>query len=163
MALCFYQGKSNKGYPYWGIWNRSGISIEDNIIKHCRKAFGKDYKSMWINPIYFDDKYFTHTEKFFSEVGIELYPKTVSISKELKRLGYKFPKPKTKAELEEQREEYKSIVWEIIHKDIDKSIRKGIKPINVTITGVRYKTKKGIHEKITSISVVKKLKEQHWY
>lgn len=168
MSKCYYNGISNRGNQKWGRWIMNGIdSIEDNIVQYCRKAFNKEYRDMWIDPIYFDDKYFRFTKDFFSEVGVYLYPKITNIRKELKRSGISVPKPlrkcKNRAEREKVREEwneYRSIIWKIIHDDIDKNIQKGIKPINIVITGVRYSTKdEKFHEEIKSIKEVQNLDE----
>lgn len=143
MALCFCNGVSRRGNQIWGSWVLSDVrSIEDNIVKYCRKAFGDRYRNMWIEPVYFDDKYIRYTDDFFSEVGVELYPKITNLSKALKECGIKPPKTK------EEWEEYSGIVWEIVHSDINKNIAKG----------VRYsKDDDEFYEKIKSVSVVDKL------
>lgn len=155
MSYCFYNGVSRRGNQFWGSWVLSDVrSIEDNIVKYCRKAFGKNYKDMWIEPVYFDDKYIHYTEEFFSEVGVELYPKITNLSKALKERGVNPPKTK------DEWERYNAVVWEIVHSDISKNIDNSIKPVCVVVKGVRYsKDDNEFYEKIKSVKVVNKLRD----
>jgi hypothetical protein len=123
----------------------------------CRKAFGKNYKDMWIDPLYFDDKYFRYTEDFFSEVGVYLYPKITDLRKELARRSYSVPPKHDKVAWNE----YRHIVWGIIHKDIQENINKGIEPIEVKVKGVRIPDDYDDYiEKITKVERVKHLKTE---
>lgn len=152
--------------------SKTYTNIEDELVQYCRKAFKGKYQNMWIDPLYFDGKYLRHTTEFFSEVGTALYPKITNLRDELKRRGYhNLPKPlhqcKTKEELErvrEEWEEYRSVVWDIIHTDIKKSKEKGVKPVFVVVSGIRYQDRKvkdnkkaKYREKITSVQKVEKI------
>lgn len=130
MSRCYYEGVSNRGNQFWGNWVVQS-NIEDSIVQFCRKAFKDNYKDMWINPVFFDDKYFRFTECFFSEVGVELYPKITNVKKKLSEMG--IIEPKTKVDWEE----YSAVVWGIIQEDIEKNVRKGVKPICISVRGVR--------------------------
>ena len=128
------------------------FNMEDNVVQYCRKAFGKRYRNMWIEPVYIDDKYLDYTEDFFSEAGVCLYPKITNLKNELKRRGINPPKTK------DEWENYRSIVWEIVHKDIETSKRNKVKPVNIVFKGVRYSDKNGnFHERIKSVDRVKTL------
>lgn len=154
MAFCYYVGNSGRGNQQWGCWT-AGTNVEDGIVQYCRKAFGKRYRDMWVDPLYFDDKYFRYTEEFFSEVGVRLYPKITNLSKELKRRGIEPPKTK------DEWIKYRAIVWEIVHKDIAENINKGVKPVNIVVTGVRYSDNyDNFKERIKSVRKVKSLKEK---
>ena len=154
MALCFYNGQSNRGNEWWGDWLiRRNVNVKDNIVKYCRRAFKKQYKGMWINPIYFDDKYFGYSEEFFSEVGIELYPKLTDPLKELNKRGFNVPKTR------DEWRRYKNFIWEIVQKDIQKNINKGVKPICVVVNGVHFCKNGQFYDKIISVQQVDKLKE----
>lgn len=159
MALCYYVGTSRRGSQQWGsdfsTWTAT-TNVEDEIVQYCRKAFGKRYRDMWIDPLYFDDKYFRYTEKFFSEVGVQLYPKITNLSKELKRRGIEPPKTK------DEWIKYRAIVWEIVHKDIAENINKGVKPVDVVVTGIRYSDNRGnFKESIKSVKKVKRLRQSN--
>lgn len=156
MPMCYYKYRSNRNNPIWGN-HVIQFNIEDAIVKHCRKAFGKLYRNMWILPISFDDTYLNHTEDFFKTVYVELYPRLSNLSKEIENAG--FTKPKTK----EEWDSYRALVWEIIHGDISENICRGIAPINVIVTGVRFATdkqKNKYRQKILSIKVVDRLPER---
>lgn len=133
MARCECEGFTNSGRPIWGTWITEGI--EDDIVKFCRKTFGKKYRNMWIQPVYFDDKYFRYTDEFFAEVGVLLYPK-------ISKLPKKTP---------ENEFYYRTLVWEIVHKDIDTNIKNGVEPISIIIKGVRYSDNGKYIEKIKSV------------
>lgn len=162
MAYCFYIGISNRGHEMWGnddaFWTRLDCvsTMEDSIVKHCRKAFGNRYKDMWIDVVYFDDKYYRYTEDFFSEVGVMLYPKITNLKKELIRRGIKSPKTK------EEWVDYRRVVYEIAHNDISINKERRVKPINIVVNGVRYSDSKGnFHEKFKSVNKVKKLASRY--
>lgn len=144
--------------------------VEDCIVQFCRDAFRKKklYKNMWILPIYYDDKYERFTDVFFSEVGIELYPKITDLNKELKRRGITPPKMSKNATREdkikykEEWDKYRAIVWDIVHKDIAENRRSKVKPVSVVVKGVRILTEKIdsnghniVTEKIVGINKVK--------
>lgn len=150
MAHCYFNGISNSGNQKWGRWILT-CNIEDNIVKYCRNAFKNKYRDMWINPVYFDDKYINFTDEFFSEVGVELYPKITNLQKELKSRGF---------DPQEDWYNYKSIIWEIVHADIDENIRKGVKPVFLVINGVRYPSEDDFKEQYKSIYVRPKDKIQ---
>ena len=161
MARCYHKNDYWDGEQVWGR-HYTDYRIEDSIVQYCRKAFGRQYRNLWINPIYFDDKYFNFTHRFFSEVGVELYPKITNLQEEMKRCGMKVPKPlylcKTEEEREEVKmewEEYSAFVWEIVHRDIDVNKEKGIKPVSVIVKGVRYPNYDGdFDEEITDVRKV---------
>ena len=144
--------------------------VEDCIVQFCRDAFRekKLYKNMWILPIYYDNKYEKFTDVFFSEVGIELYPKITDLNKELKKRGIippKMPKNATREDKIKYKEEwnnYRAIVWDIVHKDIVENRRSKVKPVRVVVKGVRILTEKFdsnghniVTEKIVGINKVK--------
>lgn len=144
--------------------------VEDCIVQFCRDAFRKKklYKNMWILPIYYDDKYEKFTDTFFSEVGIELYPKITDLNKELKRRGItppKMPKNATredKIKYKEEWDKYRAIVWDIVHNDIAKNRGLKVEPVKVVVKGVRILTKEidsngdnVVIEKIVGIDKVK--------
>lgn len=144
--------------------------VEDCIVQFCRAAFRekKLYRNMWILPIYYDNKYEKFTDVFFSEVGIELYPKITDLNKELKRRGIippKMPKNATREDeikYKEERNNYRAIVWDIVHKDIVENRRSKVKPVRVVVKGVRILTKEinsigdnVVIEKIVGINKVK--------
>lgn len=141
------------------------ILPEDNIIQYCRKALGNDYRNMWIDPVYFDDKYLRYTDEFFSEVGIRLYPKRTNIRLKLIELGVSAPKllSKCKSQAEKEKvkaewDKYRSLVWSIIHDDINFAKQHGVKPVNIIVKGVRFSTKnKTFLEKITLVRKVEKI------
>ena len=160
MARCEFRGHSNRGRQQWGnedyTWSAYS-NIDDNIVQFCRKAMKQknvSQDSMWIDPVYFDDKYFRWTEHFFSEVGIALYPKITNLREHFKKHNIKWPKNK------QDWEKHRTLVWEIVHNDIDTNINKGVKPIYMIITAVRIPDKhnKGNYiEKIISIKKAKHL------
>lgn len=152
--------------------------VEDSIVQFCRDAFRKKklYKNMWILPIYYDNKYEKFTDVFFSEVGIELYPKITDLNKELKRMGIippKMPKNATREDKIKYKEEwnnYRAIVWDIVHKDIAENRRSKVKPVRVVVKGVRILTEKIdsnghniIIEKIVGINKVKQFDYRNNY
>ena len=61
MAHYYYNRTTNRGNEEWSN-SRGRCWITDNasdaIIQYCRKAFGRKYKDMWIDPLYFDDRSF---------------------------------------------------------------------------------------------------------
>lgn len=148
MAICVYHGKSNRGLEKWGRWQGCN-HIEQKIVGFCRRAFKGYYRNMWIAPIYFDDKYFRFTKDFYSEVGVELYPRRSDI-----------PKKGSMGD-----DQYKALLWDIAHKDIWANINKGVESRNVVIRGVRIlntkeewgANEKGVIERIKCIKEVKDL------
>lgn len=145
MAICVYKGVSRKGNPIWGEWVCNN-GIEDSIVQHCRRAFGDKYYNMWIDPVYFDDKYFRWTEQFFGEVGVGLYPKLTKLP--------------SRGEYADD-SEWRTAVWRIVRDDIHKSIYKGVKPKLMVIKGIRVPDRdiEGSYvEKITGLYRVRRFK-----
>lgn len=140
MAICRYERTSSCG-EVWGDWTLS-TGIEDAIVKFCRRAFKSKYRGMWIVPIYFDDKYIQHTEKFFSEVGVHLYPRRTDIRAALKEHG--IPIPHTDAGWSEVSE----FVWRVINSDIDACEREGVEPVGVVVSGLRYWHNRGFRAEV---------------
>jgi hypothetical protein len=150
---CYYQGTSNRGNEKWGneykYWTTSGV--EDAIVQMCRRVFNGKYKAYWIDPIYFDDKYFRYTEQSFAEVGIELYPRYTDLQKELRRRGID-----TK-NIDKNR--HSEIVWEIVHEDIRKAKNNGVKPVRIVVHTIRKPEFKEDYEILKSIRELKELDE----
>lgn len=145
MSICTYGGLSRKGNQLWGKWVCTS-SVEDDIVQFCRKAFNKRYRNMWIDPLYFDDKYFRWTGKFFREVGVDLYPKITKLPK--RRKG-------------QDTLDWRALVWETAHNDISTNISSGVNPIRVIVKGVRIpdsNVKDGYREKITDVCTVGEFK-----
>lgn len=139
MAYCTYEGTSNRGNPIWGRWViTSGVSIEDAIVVFCRKAFRGSYKNWWVAPVAFDDKYFKHTDRFFHEVIVCMYPKLSDVKKEWVRAGHKWP-----ATTFEEKDELRAFTWEIVHRDIAEQQRRGVEPHCISVKGVRFQNDKG--------------------
>ncbi len=152
MALCFLEGVSNEGNEIWGRWVISnGCSIDDNIVQYCRKAFGKRYKNLWIDPVCFDDKYFRYTKEFFAKVGVELYPKLTNLKAAFRQARISWPKSC------EEWYDYRDFVWEIVQHDIDINKRKGVEPKCVMVSGVRFYEDNKFKEKIISVREVSAL------
>lgn len=155
MSHCYYDGKSRRGNEIWSDSNGRGWVVDnmyDSIVQYCRKAFGSNYKNMWINPVYFDDKYFRHTEDFFSEVGVELYPKLTNVRNALKEAGL--------SNCSNTSEAVRAFIHDLAESDIAQNIERGVKPVCVIVTGVRYSdpNKKGeFVEKFTGVRKVRKL------
>ena len=144
---CFYQYTSRRGNEVWGNLVMSNINIQDNIIKFCRSAFGKRYKNMWIYPVYFDDKYFKYTDKFFSEVGVLLLPKISNVKSEMKRVGIKSSKD-SRAD---------ALIYFLAKKDLDENEKRNVKPKAIVVKGLRFadKSKKNKYiNKIISVDEV---------
>lgn len=137
MSRCYYAGNTGKGNTWYGDWVCSA-SMPDNLVQFCRKAFGKRWGRFWIDPLYFDDKYMMYTQKFFSEVGCELYPKLTKL-------------PKREPDMSD--DEYRAIVWGIVHDDIVAQ-RDTVKPICIIIKGVRWPNGK---QKVVSVKEVPKV------
>lgn len=142
MAICYYKRQSSIGEEIWGRWVHE--CLEHMIVSFCRRAFKHKWRNMWIEVVYFDDKYFKHTDEFFSEVGVRLYPKITKIPKRPKHYD-------TTA--------WRRYIYSVAHGDISKSIERGVAPTSVVVKGVRFtdKSKKGgFGEKITDITLVKR-------
>ena len=138
MSRCYYHGTSNRGNELWGNWVCTGTNIEDAIVQFCRNAFQDSWKQYWIDPLYFDDRYFRHTETFFNEVGVHLYPKLS-------------PMPKRKSGMSDT--EYKSLIWNVAHRDIVAQSGK-VEPICIIVRGRRTSDD---DERIISVKQVNRL------
>ncbi|OUM62549.1 hypothetical protein PIROE2DRAFT_11130 [Piromyces sp. E2] len=130
-------------------------SDEDKVVQFCRLIFEEDYKNYWIDvdldEIEEDNRY------VFNYVSVDLYPKTIKLGQVLRKMGIKIPKMKkyTKPlkpsredysieeyweqlneysrKMQNFKEKYREQVYKIIHQDIDKQKRKGVKPISIVI------------------------------
>lgn len=155
MSHCYYDRVSRGGNEIWSDSNGHGWTVDnvyDSIIQYCRKAFRGNYKNMWVNPVYFDDKYFSHTESFFSEVGVMLYPKLTNVRNALKEAGL--------SNYSNTSEEVRAFIHNLAESDIAQNIERDVKPVYVIVTGIRYSdpNKKGeFIEKFTGVRKVRKL------
>lgn len=156
MAHYYYNRTTNRGNEEWSN-SRGRCWITDNasdaIIQYCRKAFGRKYKDMWIDPLYFDDRYFRYTESFFSEVGVKLYPKLTNVKDALNKAGLSKHNSNSDA--------VRAFIRSLAEGDIDQNIKTGVKPICIIVTGVRYtdpKRKSEFIEKFTGVKRVQRLK-----
>ena len=143
---CYYQGISSTRSQVWEsaekTWSCPGISMECNIVHFCRKAFGDKYKNMWIDPIYFDDKYTSKSDWVFSEVGVALYPKSPNI------------KPRD-AFPNEDKAAYRLYLYELSHEDIERNIKLGATPIYVVVKGESFLNEnKELQNRILSVERV---------
>ena len=151
---------ANNG-KYYGIRQ---INL-DNFVKFCRKAFGNRYRDMWIVPVYFDNRYLSHTDEFFPEVGVYLVPRTRSLAQALKANGIT---PPCKNAPSQAWEAYRGAVWEVIWSDIEDYCfsHPGHKLDKVVITAKRTPSRQNPHEyveKILNVGQVDKFPEEFTY
>ena len=149
----------------WRFNNDRFDYTEHYIVEFCRKGFkdlkekhkiNNSYNTYWIDVKGYDDRY-EFASTFYPEVLVYLYPKTVDFIAELKRMGITAPKkpkappkgtPKNSDKHREyavamnyyrqEWENYKSIVYDIIHKDLTKAYNNKVEPIKMKMYGVRF-------------------------
>ena len=139
MARCYYGGPCIGAGEHWGSLVVK-TNITDSMVQFCRHAFEGRWKRFWIEPVYFDDLYFKHTDRFFREVGVNLYRQLSD-------------RPKRQAGLSV--EKYRELIWQTAINDIAKQ-RGEVVPLHVIVQGTRHSDDS---ERIVSVRVVQKLPE----